>query len=70
MLIIYYCHRESRKCLILLEYIIKQLGYYIKLYKEMYTICFINLINNFKVAFVYYLNYTIGIKEVDSSKYN
>jgi len=35
-----------------------------------YIICFASLINSFKVAFVYYLKYTVGIKEVDGSKYN
>jgi len=36
----------------------------------MYTIYLASLINSFKVAFVYYLKYTISIKEVDGSKYN
>jgi hypothetical protein len=31
MLVVYYYYRESRKGLILLEYIIRQLGYCIKL---------------------------------------
>jgi len=35
-----------------------------------YIICFASLINSFKVAFVYYLKYTVSIKEVDGSKYN
>jgi len=35
-----------------------------------YTIYLASLINSFKVAFVYYLKYTISIKEVDGSKYN
>jgi len=40
------------------------------LYKEVYIICFASLINSFEVAFVYYLKYTVGTKEVDGSKYN
>ena len=36
----------------------------------MYIICLTSLINSFKVAFIYYLKYTISIKEVDGSKYN
>ena len=36
----------------------------------MYIICLNSLINSFKVAFIYYLNYAVGIKEVDGSKYN
>ena len=36
----------------------------------MYIIYLTSLINSFKVAFIYYLKYTISIKEVDGSKYN
>ena len=36
----------------------------------MYTIYFASLINSFKVAFIYYLKYTVSTKEVDGSKYN
>ena len=36
----------------------------------MCIICFASLINGFKVAFIYYLNYTVGIKEVNGFKYN
>ena len=36
----------------------------------MYTICLNSLINSFKVAFIYYLSYTVYIKEINGSKYN
>ena len=36
----------------------------------MHIICFNSRINSFEVAFIYYLNYAIGTKEVDGSKYN
>ena len=36
----------------------------------LYIICFTSLINGFKIDFIYYLNYTIGTKEVDGFKYN
>ena len=36
----------------------------------MYIIYLTSLINSFKVAFIYYLKYTISIREVNSSKYN
>ena len=36
----------------------------------MYTICLSSLINSFKIAFIYYLNYAVSIKEVDGFKYN
>ena len=36
----------------------------------MYIICFNSFINGFEVAYIYYLNYAVGIKEVDSFKYH
>ena len=45
-------------------------NYFLAIYNKLYIICLISLINSFKVAFIYYLKYTISIKEVDGSKYN
>ena len=36
----------------------------------MYTIYLSSLINSFKVAFIYYLNYAVSTKKVNGSKYN
>ncbi len=36
----------------------------------MYIICFNSLINGFEIAFIYYLNYGVGIKKVNGFKYN
>ena len=50
-----------------------QIGLYLLLLVAtfwLYIICFTSLINGFKIDFIYYLNYTIGIKEVDGFKYN
>ena len=48
-----------------------QIGLYLLLLVTtfwLYIIYFTSLINGFKIDFIYYLNYTISIKEVDSFK--
>src|SRR6266700_7767078 len=50
-----------------------QIGLYLLLLVAtfwLYIICFTSLINGFKIDFIYYLNYTISIKEVNGFKYN